>query len=66
MILCSAVHCVLGCYVTIIPPNNVSCIFQVAEDTPQAQWFVNTLAKEIQGEKGKKEYCCRILRHRIG
>lgn len=55
MNLCSAVHCVriLEHYVTIMQPNHVSCSFQMVEDTPQAQWFVNTLTKEIQGEKSQ-------------
>lgn len=44
---------ILEHYVTIIPPNNVSWIFQVFENTPCIQWFVNTLAKGIQGEEDK-------------
>lgn len=43
---------ILEHYVTIIPPN-VSWIFQVFENTPCVQWFVNTLAKGTQGEEDK-------------
>lgn len=65
MILCSAVNCIriLGCYVTVLLPSDVSWHFPVYfQILHRLQWFVDTLTKEMKGEEDKKvvEECLYI------